>query len=70
MRRLESDGVSVELRTGPLLSTHDPHAMPPSYFLKVIIDGWGGELAFKRGSDEAAESGAETLVRLVRAMKG
>ncbi len=47
----------------------DPETAHPSYTLNVAIDDWAGELTFMGGTDSAARSGAETLVRMVQALK-
>lgn len=69
-RRVEIDGATVIVHIGPMPGTSDPQLTHPSYTLNVVIDGWGGELAFKRGDDASAQAGAEMLVRMVRALKG
>lgn len=60
---------SVAVYINEIPAYRDPETARPSYTLNVAIGDWAGELTFERGNDSAARSGAETLVRMVQALK-
>lgn len=69
-RHISVGGESVAQYVNPIPVDQDPDTARPSYTLAVSIDGWAGELGFERGDGAGAQAGAETLVRMVRALKG
>ncbi|WP_433661036.1 hypothetical protein ACQPW1_01820 [Nocardia sp. CA-128927] len=73
---LTVDGVNVKVVTEPLPKGGDPATALLTVDLTATIDGWKGELHFRATEDQTTRddqltrAGAQTLVDMIRALKG
>ncbi|MBF6335986.1 hypothetical protein IU450_08815 [Nocardia abscessus] len=73
---LTADGVAVKVATRPLYEGEDLANTPLVIDLTANIDGWKGELHFygtgdrTTRDDQLIQEGAQTLVNMIRTLKG
>ncbi|MFF7944175.1 hypothetical protein ACFZC5_31105 [Nocardia gamkensis] len=73
---LTVEGVTVKVVTAPLLEEADPSTALLKVDLTANIDGWEGQLHFRRTNDQmtrddqTTQTGAQALVNMIHTLKG
>ncbi|MGV9719157.1 hypothetical protein [Nocardia beijingensis] len=69
VRTLAVGGVVVAQYVEPVPEPLDPATTRPRFKLAASVDGWEGTLEFKNGDDQGAQTGAQMLIDMIRALK-